>query len=157
MRIILREIFRRGFGIRIKRILYGRKIKKISWIKRSMVKRHIWNGKSLQKCIFLRLVRWRIRIRHQGLSKIGRADEWRDMDGNNLSKKVRRGLEENWRTIKRRLFKRNIKRDLLVRVRIAKVEEAVKEKVVLTKKDDLFKLYYHLFSIIIRWYKLLNI
>ena len=77
----------RGFGIRIRRILCGRRIRKIRCLRSKRVRKLISSGRRNINWLFQKLEKLRMTIRPQELRKIGRTGEKVDMDGRKTNRR----------------------------------------------------------------------
>lgn len=75
----------REFGIDKRGILFGKKINKIEERSKKKVNKLIKSGKKDPKCLFLKLVKCRMKIKSIKLNKVGFKEENLDMDGKKIS------------------------------------------------------------------------
>ena len=86
-------MFRKEYGTRRRRTLCGRKIKKTSTLRKKKERKLIKNGRKETICPFLKLEKWRIKIKPTGPNRTGATEGWVDMDGSRANLKVRREVE----------------------------------------------------------------
>jgi hypothetical protein len=89
MKILSKEMFKREFGTKQKRTLFGKEIMKISPPKKRLVRRLIRSGRRLPSCLFPKLEKWKIMTKFRGPKIIGRVEDWHVMDGNSQSLRVK--------------------------------------------------------------------
>lgn len=78
---ILKKKKSKEFGIKTKRISYGKKINKIKCQKKKRGRRHTFNGKRNLNYRYLKLEKWRMKEKQDSLNKAGLKEENLDMVG----------------------------------------------------------------------------
>ena len=88
-------MFRREFGIKIRRILFSRGIKTINPQRTNRERKLMTSGKRSLSSPFPRWERLKMKARLQGQKRAGRAEEWLAMVGERTGRKVEEvGVEE---------------------------------------------------------------
>lgn len=103
---MLKKSKRKEFGIKLKRTLFGKEIKKINIPSKKKVKKLIFNGKRNQNFPFLKLVKSKTKEKQIWPNKVGFKEENSDMVG----KKERKEDQEEifiLKTIKQRSSKKD--------------------------------------------------
>jgi hypothetical protein len=105
MKIQSKETLRKECGIRPRKILCGKRIRKINTPKRRKERKLTRNGKRKTTSPFLKLVKWRIRTKLLEPRRTGAIEERVATDGRRPSQKVKGGVETLRTTKLRRLKK----------------------------------------------------
>lgn len=90
MKIQRNKTIIKEFGIKPKRISFGREINKINSrsLKMIKVKKLIRVGRKSLILLFPKQEKWKMRIKYREQNRVGKLEEWADMDGKRTSKKV---------------------------------------------------------------------
>lgn len=94
MKIPSKKLLRREFGIRIKRILFGREIKKTSLQRINKARKHTPSGRRSLNCLSPRSAKLKIKVKLQGPGRAGRAADWLAMALERTRKKMEEEEEE---------------------------------------------------------------
>ena len=88
IKILSKKTHPKESGIKIKRILYGKKIKKIKCPKMKKERKPIKNGKRNSNQPFPKQVKWKMTIKLPELNKVGSIEEKEDMAGKKTNPKA---------------------------------------------------------------------
>ena len=90
MKILQNKIIIKEFGIKLRRILFGREISKINSRSPKMikVKKLIKVGRKSLILLFPKQDKWKTKTRYRERSRVGKLEEWVAMDLKRTSKKV---------------------------------------------------------------------
>lgn len=125
------------FGTKLRRTLFGKKIKKIKCPSKKKVKRLIFNGKRSLNYPFLKQAKFKMKEKLVLPNKVGLKEENSDTVGEKLRKEVHKAIL-NLKTTKQRPSKRDLKLNLSKKLQKERnLEELVKEREN-QKEDDIF-------------------
>lgn len=125
------------FGTKLRRTLFGKKIKKIKCLSKKKVKRLIFNGKRSLNYPFLKQAKFKMKEKLVLPNKVGLKEENSDTVGEKLRKEVHKAIL-NLKTTKQRPSKRDLKLNLSKKLQKERnLEEQVKEREN-QKEDDIF-------------------
>lgn len=125
------------FGTKLRRTLFGKKIKKIKCPRKKRVKRLIFNGKRSLNYRFLKQAKFKMKEKLVLPNKVGLKEENSDTVGEKLRKEVHKAIL-NLKTTKLRPSKRDLKLNLSKKLQKERnLEEQVKEREN-QKEDDIF-------------------
>lgn len=125
------------FGTKLRRTLFGKKIKKIKCPSKKKVKRLIFNGKRSLNYPFLKQAKFKMKEKLVLPNKVGLKEENSDTVGEKLRKEVHKAIL-NLKTTKLRPSKRDLKLNLSKKLQKERnLEEQVKEREN-QKEDDIF-------------------
>lgn len=127
----------KGSGIKLKRILFGKKIKKIKCPSKKKVKKLIFNGKRSLNYQFLKQVKFKMKEKLTLPNKVGFKEENSDTVGKKPEREVLKAIL-SLKTTKQRPSKKDLKLNSFKKLqRERNLEEAVRERENL-KEDDIF-------------------
>lgn len=124
-------------GTKLKRTLFGKKIKKIKCPSKKKVKRLIFNGKRSLNYQFLKQVKFKMKEKLTLQNKVGFKEENSDMVGKKPEREVLKAIL-SLKTTKQRPSKRDLKLNSSKKLQKERnLEELVRERENL-KEDDIF-------------------
>lgn len=125
------------FGIKLRRTLFGKKIKKIKCPSKKKVKRLIFNGKRSLNYRFLKQAKFKMKEKLVLPNKVGLKEENSDTVGEKPRKEVHKAIL-NLKTTKLRPSKKDLKLNLSKKLQKERnLEEPAKEREN-QKEDDIF-------------------
>lgn len=125
------------FGIKLRRTLFGKKIKKIKCPNKKKVKRLIFNGKRSLNYPFLKQAKFKMKEKLVLPNKVGLKEENSDTVGEKPRKEVHKAIL-NLKTTKQRPSKKDLKRNLSKKLQKERNLEDPAKGRENQKEDDIF-------------------
>lgn len=125
------------FGIKLRRTLFGKKIKKIKCPSKKKVKRLIFNGKRSLNYPFLKQAKFKMKEKLVLPNKVGLKEENSDTVGEKPRKEVHKAIL-NLKTTKQRPSKKDLKRNLSKKLQKERNLEDPAKGRENQKEDDIF-------------------
>lgn len=96
------------FGIKVKKILFGRRIRRTNYQNQRRENKPTSNGKSVQICQSRKQAKWRMKTKQTAPKRAGKAEGWQGTGGRRANLRVKSEAETS-RTTRPKPLKRNIK------------------------------------------------